>query len=127
MSDKDIAQGHPVKLRVVVTSIWAHESVILQDTTRAIFVGAGKFPPPSTGDYCELEGVTAAAFAPYVVASQVKTLGPGGMPKPARPRWDQLLNGSMHCQYVELEGVVTISLSNSITLLTPDPPINVQP
>src|SRR5260370_12770440 len=126
MSDKDIAQGHPVKLRVVVTSIWAHESVILQAATWAIFVGAGKLPRPSTGDYCEVEGVTAAAFAAYVVASRVKTLGRGSMPKPARPTWDQLLNGSMHCQYVELEGVVTMNVSNSITLLTRDGRINVK-
>src|SRR5260370_7984650 len=115
MSDKDIAQGHPVKLRVVVTSIWAHESVILQDTTRAIFVAAGKFPPPSTGDYCEVEGVTAAAFAPYVLASQVKTLGPGGMPKPARPGWDQSLYRNHPPQYLALEHLFPHALSQRTT------------
>jgi len=110
----------------VATSIWPGKAIILQDTTRAIFISIGDSAMPSVGDSCEIEGVVEPAFAPYIAAIRVKNLGPGQFSEPTRPTWDQLLSGSVHCQYVELEGVVTRRDTNSITLLIRGGLINIQ-
>jgi signal transduction histidine kinase len=119
LSPVELSRAYPVKLRGVVTSVLPWNGMIMQDSTRGENVFIGSPNPLRAGDYCEVEGVTAAGdFSPYIIASQVKGLGPGPLPSPARPGMDQLLNGSMHAQFVELEGVVTLIVSNTITLLT---------
>ncbi len=42
------------------------------------------------------------------------------MPQPVRPTWDQLMNGSLDAQYVELQGIITTVNSNGVTLFTGD-------
>ena len=97
-----------LRLRGVVTSALQGDAVTVQDATRGIFVNMGRPSPLRAGDYCELEGHTVPGeFSPFISASRIERLGPGILPPPAHPSWDQLLNGSLHCQYVELEGVVT--------------------
>lgn len=127
LSREELKQGYPVKLRGVITTVLEGDALVLQDTTRGLYVALGKPMPLRVGDYCELEGVAAAGeFSPYILASRIERLGSGTLPNPVHPTWDQLLNGSMHCQYVELEGVVTMMDSDTITLLTPDGRIKVQ-
>ena len=124
---EELKRGYPVKLRGVVTSALPGDAVIVQDATRGIFVNIGRPSPLQAGDYCELEGRTVPGeFSPFINASRIERLGPGILPSPSHPAWDQLLNGSLHCQYVELEGVVTALTGSSITLLTRDGPIKVQ-
>src|SRR5262249_15567574 len=50
------------------------------------------------------------SFAPIVRARQVDVLGPGSLPDPIQPTWDQLMNGSLDDQWIELKGVV-VSIS----------------
>jgi len=127
LSLDELKQGYPVKLRGVITSVLEGDAVVLQDTTRGVFVALGKSLPLVVGDYCELEGVAAAGeFSPYILASRIEKLGSGSLPNPVHPAWDQLLDGSMHCQYVELEGVVTAINRDTITLLTDRGRIHVQ-
>ena len=127
LSREELQQNYPVKLRGVVTTVLEGDALVLQDTTRGLYVAVGKSLPLRAGDYCELEGVaTAGEFSPYILASRIEKLGSGTLPNPVRPTWDQLLNGSMHCQYVELEGVVTLMNGDTITLLTRDGRIKVQ-
>jgi len=60
------------------------------------------------GEFVEVEGVTdPSQFAPIVISTRVVALGLGQMPEPIRPNRDQLLNGSLDGQYVEVQGVVT--------------------
>ncbi len=127
LSRDELNQGYPVKLHGVITSVLEGDAVVLQDTTRGIYVALGKPLPLLVGDYCELEGVAASGeFSPYILASRMEKLGPGTLPNPVHPAWDQLLDGSMHCQYVELEGVVTAINRDTITLLTDGGRIHVQ-
>jgi predicted ATP-binding protein involved in virulence len=42
------------------------------------------------------------------------------LPEPAHPTWNQLINGSMDVQWVEIQGVVTTMSSNQISLLMPE-------
>jgi len=71
------------------------------------------------GEFVEVEGVTdPSQFAPIVISTRVVALGWGQMPEPVRPNRDQILNGSLDGQYVEVQGVVTAVEPIGVTLLT---------
>jgi signal transduction histidine kinase len=127
LSKVEAGLGYSVKIRGVVTIAMEGDAVVVQDATRGISVSFRTPVALKLGDFCEIEGVTAPyEFSPYIRATSFKSLGPGIMPTPVHPTWDQLLNGSLHCQYVELEGVITSVESGRITLLTRDGPIKVK-
>jgi signal transduction histidine kinase len=127
LSADELKQGWPVKLRGVITSVLQGDAAVLQDTTRGIYIDIGKPIALQPGDYCEVEGFAISGeFSPYIHASHFDIIGEGPLPNPVFPTWDQVINGNMHCQYVELEGVVTLIDSNTITLLTRDGRIRVQ-
>jgi signal transduction histidine kinase len=50
--------------------------------------------------------------------------GKGELPPPIRPYWDQLINGSLDTQFVEIEGIVTTAHEARATLLTHGGKIN---
>lgn len=117
--------GYPVKIRGVVTSVLPeHQAFTIQDSTRGLYVedwSEVRSAPPGIGDFLEVEGKTdPSEFAPIVKAARLRNLGEGTMPDAARPTWDQLLNGSLDAQYVELEGIITAVATNGVTLLTRD-------
>ncbi len=127
LNPEELKRGYPVKLRGVVTAVMQGDAVVIQDTTRGIYVAIGKPIPLQVGDFCEVEGITQPGeFSPYIAASQINCTGTSLLPNPVLPTWDQLLNGSLHAQYVELEGVATLIDSNTITLLTRDGRIRLQ-
>ncbi|HWD21220.1 MAG TPA: ATP-binding protein [Verrucomicrobiae bacterium] len=123
---RDEAQRElPVRLRGVITSaLPEHQAFTLQDSTRGIYVidFSESLPsPPRIGDFLEVEGVTEPGeFAPTVSARRVSNLGLGDLPEPVRPTRDQLMNGSLDAQYVELQGVLTAVQEDGVILLTPD-------
>jgi signal transduction histidine kinase len=123
----EAARGYPVKIRGVITSPLESDSAIIQDSTRGIYLSIGKPIPLHPGDYCEVEGVTGPyEFTPFIQVSRLQKLGRGSLPHPVHPTWDQLINGSLHCNYVELEGVVAAIDGDTITLLTRGGRINVR-
>jgi len=114
--------AYPIKIRGVITLVrGTGTGFILQDDTSAIDVW---WPPhsstslPLVGDYWEVEGTTFAEFSPNIQVSRATRLGPGIIPDPLHPAWDQLLNGSLDTRYVELQGIVTGVGTNWITLFT---------
>ncbi|MGA2247628.1 MAG: ATP-binding protein [Verrucomicrobiota bacterium] len=121
---RDEAQrGYPVKLRGVVTSVLPErQAFTLQDGTRGLYAvdcAETRSAPPHIGDFLEIEGRTDPLFfAPIVNASRLTSLGAGRLPAPVRPTWDQLLNGSLDAQYVELQGVITAVATNTVILVT---------
>ncbi|HTV63609.1 MAG TPA: ATP-binding protein [Verrucomicrobiae bacterium] len=127
LNRSQLALGYPVRLRGIVTSVYNRaDAFILQDSTRGIDVTFATWPDARIGDYFEIEGVTAAGdLFPYIIASSFKDLGPGSLPDPIRPNLDQLLNGSLQAQYVEIQGIVCSVETNRVTLLTSDGTINV--
>ena len=48
------------------------------------------------------------------------------MPRPVRPTWNQLINGSMDVQWAEFQGLVTDVKSNNIGLTLPEGHLNAQ-
>ncbi len=121
LSAAEASRKYPVRLRGVVTSTmpW-HNSFTVQDATHGIWVdGIGGDRQLRLGEFVEVEGLTdPSQFAPIVVSSRVAALGWGQMPEPVRPNRDQILNGSLDGQYVEVQGVVTAVEPGGVTLLT---------
>ncbi len=119
---EEAQRGYPVKIHGVVTCVLPeHQAVTMQDATRGIYVedhSEIRSSPPQIGEYLEVEGTTdPSLFAPIVNARQVTSLGAGHLPDPVRPMWDQLMNGSLDAQYVEIQGIVTAVQTNAVTLL----------
>ncbi|MEI6195030.1 MAG: ATP-binding protein [Verrucomicrobiota bacterium] len=120
----ELARNPAVRLRGVVTCIWPDyfPNFVLQDSTRGVFVqlaetnGLSEVHP---GDFLEVEGYAdRGVFSPLVRALKVKRLGDGRFPDPVRPAWDQLVNGSLDNQYVEIEGIIIEIQKQSLILLT---------
>jgi len=131
LSKEEATRHLPVRIEGVVTclapSVYRFMSV--QDETRGIFV---RLPPfiesaPVVGQFCEVVGYTDAGdFAPDVVAERVNILGEGQMPTSARPTWNELINGSMDAQWVELQGLVTAAQNNNLALLLPEGELQIE-
>ena len=119
---EDAARHLPVRIRGVVTS--ASGSFTLQDDTRGVYVNPGGITNhllPVGGETWEVAGHTQPGdFAPVIAAEKLSFLGAGRLPEPAHPTWNQLINGSMDVQWVEIQGVVTTVSSNQISLLMPE-------
>ena len=125
--DPEKAARHlPVRLRGVVTSALQHyyRGLSLQDETRGIFVDLHSIKDslaPASGELWEINGNTLPGdFAPIISAESIIPLGTGVLPEPVRPTWNQLINGSLDVQWVEIQGVITAVSSNQITLLLPE-------
>ena len=58
------------------------------------------------------------SLLPRVHAVRITRLGTGELPPPVHPYWDQLINGSLDTEFVEMEGVVTTVRADGVTLLT---------
>ncbi len=128
---EEALRGYPVKMRGVVTSVLPeHQAFTIQDSTRGLYVedfSESRTAPPEIGEFLEVEGATDPRhFAPIVSARRVTSLGAGRLPEPVRPTWDQLMNGSLDAQYVEVQGIVTTVLTNGMTLRTRGGVINIE-
>jgi signal transduction histidine kinase len=122
LSREQADRGYLVKVRGVLTCLRPDfHSVVIQDAVRGIY--AQGVPPktlqPELGQYWEIEATTrSGAFAPVLQIQRASCLGLGRLPEPIHPTWDQLMNGSLDTQYVELQGIITESDENKIVLLT---------
>jgi len=114
LKPQEAQRGYPVNLRGVVTCVvQEHNAFIVQDTTRAVFVinASPTTALPKRGELLEVEGKSdKGSFAPLVRASRLKILGAGTLPEPVQPTWDQLMNGSLDDQQVEIRGIVEESV-----------------
>jgi signal transduction histidine kinase len=127
----ELKRGLPVRLRGVVTSISPplQHWLSIQDDERGIFIEYASISnaAPELGELWEVTGHTATGdFAPIVVAEEMHCLGPGRMPGPIRPKWNELNNGGMDAQRVEFGGLVTGIQTNIMTLLLPEGHLDVQ-
>jgi signal transduction histidine kinase len=122
---EEAERGYPVKIRGVVTCVLPeHQAFTIQDATRGIYVedhSTNRAFSTRIGEMLEIDGTTDPSFfAPIVKAQEIRSLGAGLLPERARPTWDQLLNGSLDAQYVELQGIITAVNANIVMLLTRD-------
>jgi signal transduction histidine kinase len=120
--------GIAVKITGVVIAASA-VSLVLQDTSGGVFIHFDAGAPsnqPAVGQFWEIEGRTDAGdFSPVILAGTAKYLGGAAMPEPIRPTRDQVMNGSLDAEYVELHGVVTAISNAEMTVLTPDGKVTV--
>ena len=118
--------GYPVDIQGIVTGRSpVGDGFTLQDSTRGLFVEYTNLV--QVGEFVELTGQTDPGnFAPMLVKSTVRHLGEGRLPEPLRPTWDQLMNGSLTSQFVEIEGIVMGANQNGVQLLTPGGPVHLR-
>jgi signal transduction histidine kinase len=122
---EEAQRRYPVRIQGVITSVLPeHQAFTIQDSTRGIYVidySESRSDPARIGEYLEVEGVSGPGeFAPIVIASHVRALGTGDLPEPIHPTRDQLMNGSLDAQYVELQGILTALRPDGAILLTSD-------
>ena len=104
------AQGLPVVLRGVVTFKWplgVDGGFVVHDETAGIYVTGERMDERTLGMIVDVVGVTGpGGYAPIVISTSVREVGPGELP-PARPTSVlELLTGQFDCQRVEVHGVV---------------------
>ncbi len=114
LKPEEAQRGYPVNIRGVITCvIQEHNAFIVQDATHAVFVinASPATALPQRGELLEVEGKSdKGSFAPLVRMSRLRNLGAGTLPEPVQPTWDQLMNGSLDDQLVEIRGVVEESV-----------------
>jgi len=120
-----------VHLRGVITCVWPDDprNYVLQDASRGIFLEQSSIilaDHPQFGEFWDVQGVTGGgSFAPMISVRSMARIGDGRLPEPAHAEWDQLVNGSLDNQFVEIEGVVLQVKTNRITLLAHSGKINI--
>lgn len=116
------------KVRGVVTMA-THESFVLQDSTGGVFIWyspAHWIDQPRAGEAWEVEGATDPGdFSPVILAQEATCLGNSPMPEPVRPTWDQLMNGGVDAEWIEIQGVITRWVPSEMDVLTRDGKIKV--
>jgi signal transduction histidine kinase len=132
LTREEAAKGQRVLIRGVITCALPNpnfNAAVVQDRTAGIYVDHWNpplGPRPELGGLVEIEGVTdPGEFAPRVHATRMTWLGTGELPTPIQPYWDQLINGSLDTEFVEIEGVITTVRADGVTLLTHGGKINV--
>jgi len=115
----------PLRARVRgVVTMATYWSCVLQDLTGGIFVRhfEDAWPQqPVAGELWEFDGATDPGdFSPIIRATNAVCLGNSVLPPPIHPTWEQLVNGSMDAELVEIQGVVVDVSATEMTLLTRD-------
>ena len=109
-----------VSIRGVVTTANA-DSCVVQDASGPVFVrpAGGAWPErPGVGEIWEFAGATdPGEFSPIVASARGVRLGRQELPRPLRPGWEQLNNGSLDVEFVELRGVLLGKTDEEMTLL----------
>lgn len=129
LSPDEASLGIPIKIQGVVIGT-SPGRLVLCDSTGGISVHFDTpdnwIGPPEAGEFLEIEGKTIHGdFVPAIMAKKLIRLGNAPMPKPKQPNWDELMNGSLDCEYVEIQGVLTAASTNEMTLLTQDGKITI--
>jgi signal transduction histidine kinase len=120
LSREEARRGYPVTIKGVVTAK-VDDDFVIQDSTWSIFCYGDKLnleDPPKVGEVWEVEGASDVGFAPDIVVQQAKFLGPGILPEPIHPTRDELINGSLDTQYIEIQGIVSAVRTNAVRMLT---------
>jgi len=98
-----------VSIRGVVTTANA-DSCVVQDASGPVFVrpdGGGWPERPAAGELWAFSGRSdPGEFSPVVAFARGVRIGRAEMPRPLRPGWEQLNNGSLDVEFVELRGVL---------------------
>ncbi len=120
LSREDAVRGYPVNITGVVT--WSEQNaVVIQDASGSVFVDTMPTEyshQKRVGELWKVTGQTTARFSPMVLCHGAERLGLGIMPEPIHASGDQLKNGTLDTEYVEIEGAVISIQQKTIVLLT---------
>src|SRR5205814_7351839 len=105
----EAAQGHPVRVRGVVTYYdpeW--NTLFVQDESAGIYVNVGGLALDlNLGQWIDLEGCTAPGdFAPTIALSRFQILGQAPLPQVQPYSLKQVYSGTADSQWIRLHGVV---------------------
>ncbi|EDY84458.1 ATPase, histidine kinase-, DNA gyrase B-, and HSP90-like domain protein [Verrucomicrobiia bacterium DG1235] len=106
---------------VVINSIPGGYAIVIQDAERAMFIDLNRLRPEpfQLGDLLDITGlVQPGEFSPFIDATELTRLGSGILPAPVEATRDELINGSLHSQYVEIDGYVLAVDERTVTLRT---------
>jgi signal transduction histidine kinase len=95
----------PVQVEGVVTCVLPTlKAFVVQDATSGLYVvdRSRTNALPAVGELVQVTGHTEPGQA---VLTALQRLGPTNLPRPLKPTWNELLNGSLDCRWAELEGI----------------------
>ena len=105
---QEARRGYPVRIQGVVTCVQSdNRAFVIQDSTTGLYAVAAEVPRfdlPDVGEFLEVEGVTDEPGIARL--RRVTRLGEGTLPEPVHAAWDQLLNGRLDSQWIEIGGLV---------------------
>jgi diguanylate cyclase (GGDEF)-like protein len=102
------SESLPVRLNGIITDFSGFKnSFFLEDKTGGISIDRLDTAKAEVGDVVEITGVSnAGLFAPCVLASTVKVIRHGVVPRVRKVTYSDLFRGSSDSEWVEVEGVV---------------------
>ncbi|MCU1274636.1 MAG: multi-sensor hybrid histidine kinase [Bryobacterales bacterium] len=108
LSPSEAARGLPVKLRGIVTHYDPTQpDLFVQDATGGIYVTCQRPLNIQQGQNIEVVGVSGPGeFAPVIENPQIRVLGPGVLPLPAKVSLEDLASGAYDSAWVEVRGTV---------------------
>jgi signal transduction histidine kinase len=112
----EAAEARPVRLRVVVVSdsYPPQRSLIVADESGGLYVLATNniLAAFKREDLVELSGVTdPGQFAPILSVTNATKVGTAPLPAPRSATYQELVSGGLDAQWIELSGVVQVTLS----------------
>lgn len=109
LSAEQAARGYPVRVRGVVTDDVPTPDFFVQDSSAGIYV-EGVRPENYAhhfGDLIEVEGITGPGkFAPVIIEQKSRVLGRASLPKSRIFSFDELADGQLDSQWVQVRGIV---------------------
>src|SRR5215469_7155056 len=109
LTPEQAALGYPVRVRGVVTDDVPSPDFFVQDSTAGVYV-EGLREENSThhfSDLIEVEGITGPGkFAPVIIEQKSRVLGKASLPHSRIYAFDELADGQLDSQWVEVRGIV---------------------
>jgi len=109
LTPEQAAQGHPVRIRGVITDDVPAPDFFVQDSYAGIYVEGSKLHSFAHhfGDLVEVEGITGPGkFAPVIREENLRVLGKGHLPKTRVYSFEELADGQLDSQWVQVRGIV---------------------
>lgn len=109
LSADEASKALPVKIRGVVTVDFPAPDFFIQDSTAGIYVEGSHSTafPHHLGDLVEIVGITGPGkFAPVIREQKTRVLGHASLPKGKLYSFNELADGRMDSQWVQVRGIV---------------------
>jgi signal transduction histidine kinase len=103
------ALGYPVRVRGVVTDDVPAPDFFIQDSSAGVYVEGVRAEnfAHHFGDLIEVEGITGPGhFAPVIIEQKSRVLGKASLPRSRIYSFDELADGQLDSQWVEVRGIV---------------------